>query len=111
MENIPGSEPTPSWQQNINWETPGAFKVCHFILLPRRQRSSSALKYIRLTKAQVSWITIANTRFSRVGHLKNALNEGLAVLIGKDGQEIEEKCGSELCRLLDEEAEGQRLGF
>lgn len=47
------------------------------------------------------------TRFSKVGHLKNALNEMAAVLVGRDGQEIEENCGRELCLLIDEE---QRSG-
>jgi hypothetical protein len=27
MESIPGSEEAPQWQNNINWESAGAFKV------------------------------------------------------------------------------------
>ena len=46
-----------------------------------------------------------------MGHLKNSLNEGQAVLIGKDGQEIEERCGEELIKLIDEEAERQISGM
>lgn len=57
---------------------------------------------------QVRWITIAVTKFSRVGHLKNSLNENMAVLVAKDGQEVEEHCGSELVRLIDEEYEHAR---
>lgn len=44
-----------------------------------------------------------------MGHLKNAYNENQAVLIGKDGQEIEENCGAGLIELIDEEAD-QILG-
>jgi hypothetical protein len=33
------------------------------------------------------------------------LNENQPVLVAKDGQEVEEVCGEELTRLIDEEAE------
>jgi len=79
MENLPGSEDIPAWQNSINWESAGAFRV--------------------------KWLCIVSTRFSRVGHLKNSLNENNPVLIGKDGQEIEEFCGQSLCTLIDEEAD------
>lgn len=46
---------------------------------------------------------MCSTLFRRVGHLKNSLNENQAVLIGKDGQEIEENCGTGLIELIDEE--------
>jgi hypothetical protein len=78
MESLPGSVEVPQWQRAINWESAGAFKV--------------------------KWLVICSTRFHRVGHLKNPLNENLAVLIGKDGQEIEERCGAGLVELIDEEA-------
>ncbi|KAJ9633961.1 hypothetical protein H2199_009166 [Coniosporium tulheliwenetii] len=77
MESLPGTAPEPAWVKNLRWPSSPPF-------------------YIR-------WITIANTRFSRVGHLKNALNENLAVLVGRDGQEIEQNCGASLCELIDEE--------
>jgi YTH domain-containing protein 1 len=48
---------------------------------------------------------VAPTRFGRVGHLKNKLNENQAVLVAKDGQEVEEVCGEQLTRIIDEEAE------
>ncbi len=78
MESVPGTAPEPAWTKNLLWPSSPPF-------------------YIR-------WITIANTRFSRVGHLKNALNENLAVLVGRDGQEIEQNCGAALCELIDEES-------
>ena len=79
MESLPGSIPVPSWQKAITWESAGAFKV--------------------------KWLVICSTRFHRIGHLKNEYNEGQAVLIGKDGQEIEENCASALVDLIDEECE------
>ena len=79
MESLPGSVEKPQWQGAINWESTGAFKV--------------------------KWLVICSTRFSRIGHLKNPYNENQAVLIGKDGQEIEERCGSALIELIDEEVE------
>ncbi|KAH7342949.1 YT521-B-like domain-containing protein [Rhexocercosporidium sp. MPI-PUGE-AT-0058] len=85
MESVPGSVESPEWQRAINWESAGAFRV--------------------------RWLVICSTRFHRIGHLKNALNDNLAVLIGKDGQEIEENCGAGLIELIDEEASlalGQR---
>jgi UDP-N-acetylmuramoylalanine-D-glutamate ligase len=79
MESLPGSVDVPSWQKAIAWESAGAFKV--------------------------RWLVICTTRFQKVGHLKNALNENQAVLIGKDGQEIEEACGRALVEIIDEEVE------
>ncbi|TVY36828.1 Zinc finger CCCH domain-containing protein [Lachnellula subtilissima] len=77
MESLPGSVQRPAWQESINWESAGAFKV--------------------------KWMVVCSTKFRRIGHLKNALNEDQAVLIGKDGQEIEENCGLGLIELIHEE--------
>ncbi|KAL3423798.1 hypothetical protein PVAG01_05545 [Phlyctema vagabunda] len=79
MESLPGTAEVPWWQKTINWESAGAFRV--------------------------RWLVVCATRFQRVGHLKNACNENLAVLIGKDGQEVDESCGSSLVDLIDIEAE------
>ncbi|RDL39607.1 uncharacterized protein BP5553_03947 [Venustampulla echinocandica] len=77
MESLPGSVEVPEWQTAINWESAGAFRV--------------------------KWLVVCPTRFSRVGHLTNPYNDNHPVLIGKDGQEIEEKCGAALIELIDEE--------
>ncbi|KAI9700042.1 MAG: hypothetical protein M1836_002576 [Candelina mexicana] len=77
MESAPGAAKTPTWAKNLLWPSSPPFKI--------------------------RWITIAETKFHRVGHLKNSLNEDQAVLVGRDGQEIEEKCGVALCELIDEE--------
>lgn len=51
---------------------------------------------------RIRWITVAETRFSKVGHLKNSLNDNRPVLIGRDGQEIEDTCGAALRELIDD---------
>lgn len=79
MESVPGSIPQPSWTKSFQWDSPGGFKV--------------------------RWLVIHNTRFHLVRHLENSLNGNVPVLIGKDGQEIEEGCGQELARIIDQEAE------
>lgn len=80
MESAPGTAEAPSWSKGLLWKSSGPFHI--------------------------RWITIAETRFSRVGHLKNALNEYQAVLVGRDGQEVDERCGAALCELIDEEVKG-----
>ncbi|TVY17622.1 30-kDa cleavage and polyadenylation specificity factor 30 [Lachnellula arida] len=85
MESLPGSVESPAWQESINWESAGAFKV--------------------------KWMVVCSTRFHRIGHLKNALNENQAVLIGKDGQEIEENCGLGLIELIHEEVQEAMIAW
>ncbi len=70
--------PRPSFERGIHWDTSPPFRV--------------------------QWLSKTSVNFFRVGHLKNALNEGEAVLVGKDGQEIEEGCGRELVREMFEYA-------
>jgi hypothetical protein len=59
---------------------------------------------------RLRWITIADTKFRDTGDLKNSLNENMPVLVGRDGQEIEEKCGIALAELIDEDGAVQRKG-
>ena len=66
------SNPSPRWTANLNWECSNPFRV--------------------------RWLSKIEVEFWRIGHLKNSLNEGMAVLVGKDGQEIEENCGANLLR-------------
>ena len=70
------SIPPPAWTKNLLWTPSPAFKI--------------------------TWITRAHCRFARIGHLKNSLNEGQAVLVGRDGQEIEGECGRRLAAEIDE---------
>lgn len=57
---------------------------------------------------RVQWLSKTRVDFFRIGHLKNALNEGQAVLVGKDGQEIDGECGAALLREMEAYAESVR---
>jgi len=87
MLSRPGFEPTPTWLSNLHWAHAGALRV--------------------------EWLNRTETHFRKVGPLINEYNGGKAVLVGEDGQEIEEGCGGELLWLLDPEAmgEGERGRF
>jgi hypothetical protein len=60
---------------------------------------------------RVEWLSKSSVEFFRIGHLKNPYNEGAPVLVGKDGQEIEEECGAELLREMEAYAEGRSDTF
>lgn len=75
MASAPGEAPTPVWAKDLIWESTPPFYI--------------------------DWISINETRFNRCGNLKNSMNEGQAVLVGRDGQEIEVGCGVGLCKLID----------
>ena len=80
MSSAPGDAPTPVWAKNLIWESTPPFFI--------------------------DWISTNETRFNRCGFLKNSMNEGQAVLVGRDGQEIEASCGRGLCKLIDSMAFG-----
>jgi len=69
------STPRPKWMVGIHWETTQPFRV--------------------------EWFNKTTTSFQYVHHLRNALNGDLPVIIGKDGQEIEESCGRDLIKEMD----------
>lgn len=52
---------------------------------------------------KLDWICRKELSFTCTGHLFNPWNDGKPVKIGRDGQEIEPKIGSELCRLFPED--------
>lgn len=80
MASAPSPDtPRPSWVSGIHWDTSDPFRV--------------------------QWLSKTSVEFFRIGHLKNAYNEGQTVLVGKDGQEIEEGCGAELLREMEAFAE------
>ena len=82
MLSLPGTAPSPQWTKQLLWKSSPPFNI--------------------------QWITIAETRFSHTKHIKNALNDGQLVLIGRDGQEIDETAGRQLCELIDDG--GKRFG-
>lgn len=54
---------------------------------------------------QVRWLIMCHTWFGKVGHIKNALNDREAVLVGKDGREIDADAGFALIKFITEEAD------
>lgn len=62
--------PTPRWVSGLRWPCSNPFRV--------------------------RWLSKIEVEFFRIGHLRNSFNENMAVLVGKDGQEIEERCGASL---------------
>lgn len=48
----------------------------------------------------LEWYCKKEVGYGRMGHLKNGLNEGKPVFVGRDGQEIEARVGVELCEIL-----------
>lgn len=53
----------------------------------------------------IEWLSTTEVDFYKIGHLTNSLNEDQAVLVGKDGQEIEQQCGRLLLREMENVAE------
>ncbi|KAK0708273.1 YT521-B-like domain-containing protein [Lasiosphaeris hirsuta] len=80
MSSAPSPETSrPRWMSGINWNTSDPFRV--------------------------QWLSKTSVEFRHVGHLKNSFNEHMPVLVGKDGQEIEEGCGHALAREMKAFAE------
>lgn len=79
MQGLPGEKGVhqPSWVKNLHWPTTAPFKL--------------------------RWIVKEETPYRAVGNLKNPLNENLAIFVGRDGQEIPEKLGLQLCDIIDED--------
>jgi YTH domain-containing protein 1 len=115
MESLPGSVEIPQWQRGIAWESAGAFKVkwlvinaIHFQRVGHLKNplneNSAGMTTIPLLPT--SLLLLPTTIFKMpLQTTSRNLYLPEAVLIGKDGQEIEENCGSRLIELLDEEVE------
>lgn len=50
---------------------------------------------------RVKWLGTTPITSGRVRYLRNPLNENLSVLVGRDGQEIAEKTGVALLRMME----------
>lgn len=61
------SIPAPDWTRRLIWRPTPPFRL--------------------------EWRSGAEIAFAAVAHLKNGLNGGKAVLVGRDGQEVEAGCG------------------
>ncbi|KAG5993743.1 hypothetical protein E4U54_003279, partial [Claviceps lovelessii] len=58
----------------------------------------------------IHWINTTETPFHELSHLKNALNEHLAVSVGRDGQEYPADCGRRMVQLMERGAKPRRAG-
>jgi len=76
MSSAPSPDiPPPTWTKALLWSPTPSFKL--------------------------DWRVRTTCRFSRVAHLKNSLNENQAVLVGRDGQEVEAQCARRLVGIID----------
>ncbi|KAJ9151118.1 hypothetical protein NKR23_g3211 [Pleurostoma richardsiae] len=74
--------PRPRWMNAIHWECTPPFRI--------------------------EWCCTTEMPFHAVHHLVNSLNENMPVLVGKDGQEIEEQCGRDLAAEMDKLEESRK---
>jgi hypothetical protein len=80
MQCLPG-EPgvaDPTWRKYLHWPTTKPFKI--------------------------RWITKGDSSYRVAGNLRNPLNDDSMVFVGRDGQEIPDRVGLELCEALDQDA-------
>ncbi|KAM7224088.1 hypothetical protein V8F06_000561 [Rhypophila decipiens] len=68
--------PRPSWMSNVHWDSSPPFRI--------------------------EWLSKVPVSFTLVGDLRNSFNEDHPVLVGKDGQEIEENCAIDLLRVMSD---------
>lgn len=85
MESLPSANiAKPGWMDNIHWKTTEPFRI--------------------------DWHNTTTTDFRHIAHLVNDFNEHRSVIIGKDGQEIDDECGLRLMREMDITAEAEAAG-
>ncbi|KAK4077938.1 uncharacterized protein Triagg1_3632 [Trichoderma aggressivum f. europaeum] len=83
MTSLPSSTiPPPKWMSKTSWRHSAPFGV--------------------------QWLSTHRTEFWNFGKLRNPLNDGKPVFIGRDGQEIPETCGREMVCVLDQGAAEKR---
>jgi len=76
MASAPSPDtPRPKWMSGLHWDSTHPFRV--------------------------QWLSKTPVEFWRIGNIKNPYNENLPVLVGKDGQELEEECGRSLLREME----------
>ncbi|KAL7957070.1 YT521-B-like domain-containing protein [Trichoderma compactum] len=79
MTSLPSTTiPPPKWMSKTSWEHSSPFRV--------------------------QWLSTHRTEFWNFGKLRNPLNDGKPVFVGRDGQEIPETCGREMICVLDQGA-------
>ena len=53
---------------------------------------------------KIDWVRLADAKFYLFRELTNALHNDSKVFFGRDGQEIGEQSGFQVCEIIDEEA-------
>ena len=87
MQCLPG-EPgvlDPTWRKYLRWPTTKPFKI--------------------------RWITKGDSPYRVAGNLRNPLNDDSLVFVGRDGQEIPDRVGVELCEAIDEDTKSRGNGM
>jgi YTH domain-containing protein 1 len=80
MASSPSAETTrPEWMTHFHWDTTPPFRI--------------------------EWLSKTPVDFHPIGHLTNKYNEDLPVLVGRDGQEIDDECGRAFVALMKSKAE------
>ncbi|KAJ4392809.1 hypothetical protein N0V85_006820 [Neurospora sp. IMI 360204] len=82
-----------------------AYETCRNVIFFFSVNKSKAFQGYTSPPFRLRWLSKVAVPFSRIGYLKNPLNENLSVLIAKDGQEVEEDCGRALLREMESYAE------
>ncbi|UKZ53460.1 hypothetical protein TrVGV298_007252 [Trichoderma virens] len=67
--------PPAKWMSTISWEPSAPFRI--------------------------QWLNTRRTEFWKLGELRNPLNDGEPVFVGRDGQEFPEACGRKMLRVMD----------
>ncbi|EHK21501.1 uncharacterized protein TRIVIDRAFT_152392, partial [Trichoderma virens Gv29-8] len=76
MTTLPtASIPPAKWMSTISWEPSAPFRI--------------------------QWLNTRRTEFWKLGELRNPLNDGEPVFVGRDGQEFPEACGRKMLRVMD----------
>ena len=80
MQCLPGDPGVtdPTWRKHLHWPTTKPFKI--------------------------RWITKGDSAYRVAGNLRNPLNDDSLVFVGRDGQEIPDRVGVDLCEALDQDA-------
>ena len=55
----------------------------------------------KFTVFPIFFVCSGSVQFNETDHIRNPLAEGLPLTRARDGQEVTEKIGEELCRLVD----------
>ncbi|SOV10807.1 YTH domain-containing protein, putative [Plasmodium sp. gorilla clade G2] len=87
----------------------GSSKFCGYAIMqskPGESKNNNVYFYydnkvFRGKNFDIQWIRVIDVPFQEVAHLKNSLNENKPIKVGRDGQEIEQMAGIQLCEAFE----------